>query len=201
MDATTMKKNTSSKPFAASAFQSAMAVLLLTLSPAVAQNAKGPSAPVIPVDLAALGADALPVAKPVIPVAIPVPETGDPKEARDAKEAKEASKEPITDYTTQIGNGLKERERRLTLLNEAMMKLREAGEMEDAGLVEERIRALLEMPAPSQAATKIRAEMEQLRAKNDDLSLQLVALQEELKRSKTMPVASTRKGIAANLER
>ena len=88
----------------------------------------------------------------------------------------------ITDYTNQIGTGLKERERRLTLLNEAMMKLREAGEMEDAGRVEERIRGLLAMPAPSQLSTQLKAEIEQMRTKNDELIVQMVAMEEELKR-------------------
>ena len=105
---------------------------------------------------------------------------------------------PIPDYKEQIGNGLKERERRLTLLNEAMMKLREAGEMEDASRVEERIRALLEMPPPSQTSTRLRAEVEQLRTKNDDLSLQLLALQEELKRYRPATQGSTSKRVASD---
>ena len=88
----------------------------------------------------------------------------------------------VEDYSEKIGSGLKERERRLTLLNEAMMKLREAGEMEDATRVEERIRALLAMPAPSQANAQLKGELEQLRAKNDELVVQLVAMEEELKR-------------------
>jgi hypothetical protein len=184
-----MSTNKSSQPFAASVFQAGMAALLLSLSPAAAQNGKEQTAPALPVDLAAITPET--TGKPVPPA-----------EPTDSKDAKSASKETVTDYTTQIGSGLKERERRLTLLNEAMMKLREAGEMEDAGRVEERIRALLEMPAPSQMGTKMRAEIEQLRAKNDDLTLQLVALQEELKRSKTSPVPTgTRKGMASNTER
>src|SRR5690349_4873075 len=111
-----MNKNTPSQPFAANGFQAGMAALLLTLCPAVAQNAKEQTAPAIPVDVTAFDVQALPVAKPAVPVV-------ESSEAKDTKDSKEAAK-PITDYTSQIGNGLKERERRLTLLNEAMMKLR-----------------------------------------------------------------------------
>ena len=109
----------------------------------------------------------------------PAPATNnEPAKVGDSKTATPA----VEDYTEKIGNGLKERERRLTLLNEAMMKLREAGEMEDAGRVEERIRGLLEMPEPSQAGAKLRAEIEQMRSKNDELIVQMVAMEEELKR-------------------
>lgn len=88
----------------------------------------------------------------------------------------------VEDYTEKIGTGLKERERRLTLLNEAMMKLREAGETEDAARVEERIRGLLAMPPPSQVNSQLKTELENLRAKNDELIVQMVAMEEELKR-------------------
>ena len=94
----------------------------------------------------------------------------------------ETSKESLPDYKEQIAGGIKERERRLMLLNEAMMKLREAGEEEDAGRVEERIRALLEMPAPAQAGGKLKSELETLRARNDELVIQMMAMEEELKR-------------------
>jgi hypothetical protein len=167
-----------------------VAVLFLMLSPAWAQAPAEPgseqTAPAIPLDLVNPAAETSALA--------PGKEAGT---AADGAPAKDAT--PVTDYSAQIGNGMKERERRLVLLNEAMMKLREAGEMEDAGRVEERIRALLEMPAPSQASTKLRSEIEQLRAKNDDLTLQLLALQEELKRYRPANGSngSTRKGVAS----
>ena len=111
------------------------------------------------------------VAEPA-PVAVPVEPTI----------SKSGSEPVVEDYTAKIGDGLKERERRLTLLNEAMMKLREAGEMEDAGRVELRIHALLAMPAPSQANAALKSELEEMRAKNDELIVQMVAMEEELKR-------------------
>jgi hypothetical protein len=184
-----MNKNTSKRSFAAGMVKAGTAALLLTLGPATAQNPKAQPLPAIPVDLAALAKES-PSAESLPAVASPV-----------IKDAKSDSKEAVTDYAPQIGTGMKERERRLTLLNEAMMKLREAGETEDAGRVEERIRALLEMPPPSQINTKLREEIEQLRAKNDDLTLQLVAVQEELKRSKVPVTNGSRKGMAANSER
>ena len=94
----------------------------------------------------------------------------------------DTNQEAIPDYKEQIAGGIKERERRLMLLNEAMMKLREAGEQEDAGRVEERIRALLEMPAPAHAGNKMKSELETLRARNDELVIQMMAMEEELKR-------------------
>ena len=63
-----------------------------------------------------------------------------------------------------------------------MMKLREAGETEDAQRVEERIHALLSMPVPSQANAQVRAELDKMRTRNDELIVQMVAMEEELKR-------------------
>jgi hypothetical protein len=142
------------------------------------------TAPALPVDLNALAALAIEATSAAEPADSASPGDAGASEVKIGSDGK-----PVTDYTTQIGNGMKERERRLLLLNEAMMKLREAGELEDAARVEERIRALLEMPAPSQAGAKLRTELDQLRAKNDDLTLQLLALQEELKRYR--PASST----------
>jgi len=171
-----------------------LAALALTLGAATAQNDRV-AAPALPVDLSALTKVTSPPADPAPPPkALPV------SEAKESREDKSAPTEPISDYSTQIGNGLKERERRLTLLNEAMMKLREAGEMEDASHVELRIRALLEMPAPSQGDAKLRTEIEQLRNKNDELALQIVSLQEDLKRAKAVPVTNSRR-VASNSER
>jgi hypothetical protein len=177
-----MRHPKSKHPVAASLVQTGIAALLFTLGPATAQNDRQP-APPIPVDL-----PKEPPAPARIPAAIPVTDTDD---------AKSEPAEPVTDYATRIGNGLKERERRLTLLNEAMMKLREAGEMEDAKNVELRIRALLEMPAPSQVDAKLKTEIEQLKAKNEELALQIVNLQEELKRSKA-PASGSRRGMASS---
>ena len=169
-----MSKNTINIPFAASALRAGFAALLLTVGPAVAQNIGSPvleeTAPALPVDERALALASIEEAAPAT--------INEPTKASDSKTATPA----VEDYAEKIGSGLKERERRLTLLNEAMMKLREAGEMEDAGRVEERIRALLEMPEPSQAGAKLRAEIEQMRAKNDELIVQMVAMEEELKR-------------------
>jgi len=150
------------------------------------------SAPAIPVDLATLTTE-----KTSIEAQADAKGSGSQSSDATASKTDDDGK-PVPDYAAKIGNGLKERERRLTLLNEAMMKLREAGEMEDAGRVEERIRALLEMPAPSQAGSKMHTEIEQLRAKNDDLALQLLALQEELKRYRPAnATAGNRKGVAS----
>jgi hypothetical protein len=147
---------------------SALCVVLLLVNSGSAQNpASLETAPAIPVDESAIASTAAPETTAAA-VASPVTETG--------------SEKPIEDYTTQIGTGLKERERRLTLLNEAMMKLREAGEMEDAARVEERIRSLLAMPAPSQVNAQLKGELDQLRARNDELIVQMVAMEEELKR-------------------
>lgn len=150
------------------------AALLISGAPAGAQNIVAPialeqTAPAIPVEQSAIAAasgDNL--------------EAPAPAEKTQAPVAKPA--EIVQDYTEQIGSGLKERERRLTLLNEAMMKLREAGETEDAMRVEERIHALLSMPAPSQANAQVRAELDKMRARNDELIVQMVAMEEELKR-------------------
>jgi hypothetical protein len=163
-----MKTNPNTQSSVVRILAAGSAAVLLTFSLTRAQNPAEQTAPALPVDEVALPATVVPEE--------PAATSGEAVEKTDPPEA------PVTDYTNQIGNGLKERERRLTLLNEAMMKLREAGEIEDAGRVEERIRALLEMPAPSQASTKMRAEIEQLRAKNDELTIQLLALQEEVKR-------------------
>ncbi|HWB03088.1 MAG TPA: hypothetical protein VG796_08705 [Verrucomicrobiales bacterium] len=179
-----MSSDTPPQLSAARVFQFGVAAFFLSLSVASAQDTKENLAPIVPADLAAGGES-----KSV---------------ALDAKETKPVPKETVTDYTTQIGDGMKERERRLILLNEAMMKLREAGELEDAARVEERIRAMLEMPPPSQVNTKMRAEIEQLRAKNDDLTLQILSLQEEAKRAKTAPASNAKtpvssvKKVAAN---
>ena len=140
---------------------------------AVAQNFVAPAnleqtAPALPVEETALAATASPDAAASV---------GTTRAA-----AGDTAPAGITDYTDQIGTGLKERERRLTLLNEAMMKLREAGEVEDATRVEERIRSLLAMPAPSQMSAQLKVEIEQMRAKNDELIVQMVAMEEELKR-------------------
>ena len=141
----------------------------------VAQNAAVPgnleqTAPALPAEDPARGHASLEQATAAKPASASVEQTA-------------TRTEPvIEDYSEKIGTGLKERERRLTLLNEAMMKLREAGEMEDATRVEDRIRALLAMPAPSQANAQLKGELEQLRAKNDELVVQLVAMEEELKR-------------------
>jgi len=186
-------------PFAARAIRLGGAALLIMLTFASAQSPGIPSsaapvqeqtAPAIPVDLAALAPEPVPAVTSA-PPEITVNESAIPKTDPDGK--------PITDYTAQIGSGMKERERRLQLLNEAMMKLREAGEMEDAGRVEERIRSLLEMPPPSQAGTRMRSEIEQLRAKNDDLALQLLAMQEELKKYRPANGSngSRNKGVAS----
>ncbi len=169
-----MSKNYTTTLFAAKTLPARLGALLLTLSPAVAQNSGNPAieetAPALAVDEVALAATVIVEAAP--------PKPSEPARATDSKSANPA----VEDYTEKIGNGLKERERRLTLLNEAMMKLREAGEMEDAARVEERIHALLEMPEPSQAGARLRAEIEQMRAKNDELIVQLVSTEEELKR-------------------
>ena len=151
-----------------------LAAILLTLSLTWAQNPTAPAREET--------APAIPVEEPALVAAVDATKSGSKTAGVVETEASSGSSSQVTDYTNQIGTGLKERERRLTLLNEAMMKLREAGETEDAGRVEERIRSLLEMPAPSQAGGKLRAEIEQLRAKNDELALQQLALQEELKR-------------------
>ena len=157
----------------ASAGLASGALLLAGLS--VAQNVVAPiaveqTAPALPAEEANA---ALAETKPE-PVAAPA--------AVEQTTGKANSTLVVEDYTEKIGSGLKERERRLTLLNEAMMKLREAGEMEDAARVEERIRGLLAMPAPSQANAQLKTELEQLRAKNDELIVQMVAMEEELKR-------------------
>ena len=169
-----MNQNSNNKSFAAKALLAGFAGLLLTLSPTGAQSNAVPSleetAPALPVDEASLAAASI----------------GEAIQGKGLKPSKTPDNQVaavvVADYTEKIGTGLKERERRLTLLNEAMMKLREAGEMEDAERIEERIRALLEMPEPSQAGSKLRAEIEQMRAKNDELILQMVTMEEELKR-------------------
>lgn len=171
-----MSQNHPTKSFAARVLQAGIAVLLVTTSPAWAQSNAVPAieeiAPALAVDEAALAA-----------AVIGLDESAAGREPQQAKATDSKATSPaVEDYTVQIGSGLKERERRLTLLNEAMMKLREAGETEDAGRVEERIRALLEMPEPSQAGAQLRAEIEKMRAKNDDLIVQMVAMEEELKR-------------------
>ena len=186
-----MSQNHNTTSFAAKALQAGIAALLLTFSPAGAQSNAVPSleetAPALPVDEAALAA-----------AAIGSGETSSAGEAHPAKVTdNKLAVAAIEDYTVQIGSGLKERERRLTLLNEAMMKLREAGETEDAVRVEERIRALLEMPEPSQAGARLRGEIEQLRAKNDDLIVQMVAMEEELKRYRgTSGSVASRKNLS-----
>lgn len=152
------------KKLASAAF---CAVLLFTNSGSAQNPVTLETAPAIPVDDTVIGAAAGPETTPA---------------HEPASAAEPGSEKNIEDYTTQIGTGLKERERRLTLLNEAMMKLREAGEMEDAARVEERIRSLLAMPAPSQVNAQLKGEMEQLRARNDELIVQMVAMEEELKR-------------------
>ena len=169
-----MRQNFKNTSFAAKAVYAGFATLLLTLSPAGAQSHAVTSleetAPALPVDEAALAAASIGEAiqgKGIQPSRTPDNQT---------------TATVVSDYAEKIGTGLKERERRLILLNEAMMKLREAGEMEDAERIEERIRALLEMPEPSQAGSKLRAEVEQMRTKNDELILQMVAMEEELKR-------------------
>lgn len=186
-----MKTNLLNQSFAANVFQMGLAAMFLAISSSRAQTPEATRieqvAPALPADLAELGGEA---------PASEAPAAGGTVELTEVKSGAQAT--PVTDYTTQIGDGLKERERRLTLLNEAMMKLREAGETEDAGRIEERIRALLEMPAPSQAGTKMRAEIDQLRAKNDDLALQLLAAQEELKRTRGGLPTSTRKTVASS---
>lgn len=147
---------------------SAFCAALLLINSGSAQNpASLEIAPALPVDETAIAAA-------VIPDAVAASTR---REITDT-----GSEKPVEDYTDQIGTGLKERQRRLTLLNEAMMKLREAGEMEDAARVEERIRSLLAMPAPSQVNAQLKGEMEQLRARNDELIVQMVAMEEELKR-------------------
>ena len=169
-----MSTNHTTTLFAAKALPTGLAALLLTLSPVVAQNSSKPAieetAPALPADEVALAAAVIVEAAP--------PKQSEAATATDTKSANPA----VEDYSEKIGSGLKERERRLTLLNEAMMKLREAGEMEDAARVEERICALLEMPEPSQAGARLRAEIEQMRAKNDELIVQIVSMEEELKR-------------------
>ena len=158
-------------PKLASVGLASFALLLAGLS--VAQNVIAPAnleqtAPALPVEEANLAlAETKPAAAPA-----DVEQTT----------AKSGTSAVVEDYTEKIGTGLKERERRLTLLNEAMMKLREAGEMEDAARVEERIRGLLAMPAPSQVNAQLKTELDQLRAKNDELIVQMVAMEEELKR-------------------
>src|SRR5687768_1034262 len=139
----------------ASAGLASVALLLAGLS--VAQNVVAPialeqTAPALPAD----EANAAPGENQ--------PSTTDAPAAVEQTAGKTNTTSVVEDYTEKIGNGLKERERRLTLLNEAMMKLREAGEMEDAGRVEERIRGLLAMPAPSQMNAQLKSELEQLRA-------------------------------------
>ncbi len=181
-----MSTNYTTTLFAAKALPAGLAALLLTLSPVVAQN---PGTSAIEETAPALPADAVALAAAVIVEAAP------PKQSEPATDTKSANP-AVEDYTEKIGNGLKERERRLTLLNEAMMKLREAGEREDAARVEERICALLEMPEPSQAGARLRAEVEQMRAKNDELIVQLVSMEEELKRYRgtgSASVATSRK--------
>lgn len=85
------------------------------------------------------------------------------------------------DYSQDITQSLKERERRLTLLNEAMIKLHEAGEPEDAKRVEERIKALLAFPVSVHVEeSRKEADFDHLRVKNEDLSLQVRILQDQL---------------------
>lgn len=182
-----MSPSTSKLSSAVKAFHPGLAGLLLSLSPAVAQ---APATRLLEETAAALPADE----------STPEALAGGKGQSAGARLVVEgastnAAAPKIEDYAEKIGTGLKERERRLTLLNEAMMKLREAGEMEDAARVEERICALLEMPEPSQAGVKLRAEIEQLRARNDELIVQMVAMEEELKRYRgpSSGMASSRK--------
>ena len=187
IDASIMSRSTSILSSAAKAFHPGVAALLLSLSPAVAQ---APAARFREETAAALPAD-----EPALEaVAGGEAQTGGAVSGAESASSNAAAPK-VEDYTAKIGLGMKERERRLNLLNEAMIKLREAGEMEDAGRVEERICALLEMPEPSQAGARLRAEIEQMRAKNDDLIVQMVAMEEELKRYRgpSSGMASSRK--------
>ena len=161
----------SKKPQLAILATAGLAALALCAGLGLAQNVVAPAnleqtAPVLPADAA------VPAVADTRTPATPVEQTS----------GKSDSTPEVKDYTEQIGSGLKERERRLTLLNEAMMKLREAGEMEDAARVEDRIRSLLAMPAPSQVNGQLKAELERVRAKNDELLVQMASMDEELKR-------------------
>lgn len=170
-----IKRSTLQTKFPKLASLGLTAFALLVAGISVAQNVVAPAnleqtAPALPVEEAHLApAESRPNAT-----------AGSPEVEQTA--AKPGAGSLVEDYTDKIGSGLKERERRLTLLNEAMMKLREAGEMEDAARVEERIRGLLAMPAPSQVNAQLKTELEHLRAKNDELIVQMVAMEEELKR-------------------
>ena len=92
------------------------------------------------------------------------------------------------DFAERIKTAVADREKRLMALNEAMLRLREAGETEEASRIQERLEAMIEalsgavMTDVPSGASPVVAELNALKSRQDELMLQVRGLQEQMKR-------------------
>lgn len=100
----------------------------------------------------------------------------------------EKSALPPADFAERIKSAVADREKRLIALNEAMLRLREAGETEEAARIQERLEAMIEalsgpvMSDVPSGASPVVAELNAMKARQDELMLQVRGLQEQMKR-------------------
>lgn len=105
-----------------------------------------------------------------------------------AGSASEKSVLPPADFADRIKTAVADREKRLMALNEAMLRLREAGETEEASRIQERLEAMIEalsgavMTDVPSGASPVVAELNALKSRQDELMLQVRGLQEQMKR-------------------
>jgi hypothetical protein len=95
----------------------------------------------------------------------------------------------IQDYEAIIKASLKERERRLALLNEALLRLRDAGEIAIAARVQVRIHHLVDLPNPEES-DPVLEQMQTLGQQNETLKSEVKEL--TLKAGKTKPELTSR---------
>lgn len=140
-----------------------LALAATSLSPLTAQDSSAPEAPPIaPVDGASPGvlvAGKADAKKPLEKTSRPRPETA-------------------PTLTADISKACKEREKRMTALNDAMLKLREAGDEEEATRIQNRLLAMIETKDPREddALMANKAELMALRRSLADLTSEVATL-------------------------
>ena len=161
-------------------------LLLFCLVPGAlfSQSEEGKSAPAA---IASVSSSANKVSPPGSTSAVAIPVTPGSAQAPTQPELElviNNNPSHIPTYDAIIQSSLKERERRLGLLNEALIRLRDAGEIGIARRVEARIQALVEMPDAEQT-DPVLEQMAELARKNETLKAEVKEQASKTEKSKS----------------
>jgi hypothetical protein len=120
------------------------------------------------------GQEIAPVAEPVAQETSTEPPTAAEPKTKDGKQADKANKNKAdagASLASEITRSCKEREKRMIAINEAMLKLREAGDDEEANRLEARLQAMVQTRDPREDDALVANKAELLLMKRSVLEL------------------------------